>query len=301
VDSFLAHSMVLKGSRQVLLTPTVDQGANYVDAESFLLPYPQLLSITENTVSESIPGGDTVAATINSTKSAVFKLRWPRLKLQQLAKMKGSEFIASGDSPNRQLLMKRKIEDVSGTFKIEGRVAYIGSEFPNGDYRLRAFLCSLIGSPAIVHETDKVAIYEADFEAIESVTGDWYEMEANETGTALAEDPDLTVPAVESSVPADNNNTKAIAAANLTVTFDREILFSPKDFMLQHVVSAASVLHIATTNTHAVVANKSVVTMAHPELTNSANYNIAISGAVRTPAGAYIAAPANLQFTTVAP
>jgi hypothetical protein len=294
MDSFRASSLILKGNRQIKFSRTTDQGATYTT--EYLLPYPQLLGIEEEEVTEDIPGGDTIAATIRSTKSALITVRWPRLRMDMVADFMGADYSLTGSTPNRIQTLTRTIENVPGQFKIEGRVAYLGSEFPNGDYIIKAYLCQMVGSPSVSYETDTVAIYEAQFKAIEDVNGNWYQLIARETGVALNEALDTDAPSISGVSPADNATGVALTAGAVTVTFAKAIRFNAADFTLQHIVSATSVTEVGGTPT--INSAQTVVSIPYTSLTADANYNVRVSASVRSlAADVLIAGASNTQFT----
>lgn len=295
MDSFQATEMALKGLRQIGLYPANVGGLSY--GNGFLLPKPQLLGIEEQEVVVEVPGGDTTAFKSVTAKSATFTLRWPLLNLEQLAKIRGSLFTLTGSEGNRVKRLKRRIPDVPPYFKIDGRVAFIGNDWPNGDYHLIAYRAALIGSPRIQHETEQVATYEATFEAIERSDGEWYDMVAYEAGSPLIATVDNTAPTLSSSTPADNATNVALAGT-ITLIFSEAIQWDPTQFNLQHVVSSTVVNNVTTTKT--ISSDRTTVSLAYTGLTGSGNFNIAISGGVRDLAGNYIAAPINIQFAGAA-
>lgn len=296
MNEFIAAStnFFLKGNRQVAFLPLQPNGISYGDG--FLLPYPQLMGIVENQTVEDTPGGDTLAESISSLKSGTMTLRWPRLNPRQIALMKGSEYIETGSDGNFQIRVKRKLTDVPGEFKIIGRVAYIGKQFPEGDHHLEAYRCSLLTGPSIAYETDKGAIYEATFTILERIDGEFYDLVFNEQGQELTAAVDNTAPTIVAIDPADNASTVALNK-NPTVEFSEPINFNPKDFTIQKITSSTVVADHPCTPT--ISSDKKTVSF-NPDtnFTASANHNIHISGDVRDLAANYIAGAVNSQFTT---
>lgn len=293
MDSFQAHNLALKGNRQIGFYPFVSAG---VYGDGFLLPYPQLLSPQEDNVVEEIPGGDTIAVTVKSTKKVTIKLRWPRLNLDQLAQIQGSFYALTGTTPNRKATLKRKTTDVAGEFKIEGVVRFIGAEFPDGDYHLIVYKCTLVGTATYNHETDKVAIFEATFTGVEDEDENFYDMVANETAEPLTAAVDVTAPALSSITPADNASGVSIAAGSVVIVFTKAIQWDASQFKLQDVVSATSVVEVATTKT--ISSDGLTVTLAYAGLTVSHNYNVSVGAGVRSRTGVLIAAGFDRQFST---
>lgn len=290
--SFTTASMPIKGLRQVQMAPWISDGSY---GSTFLIPYPQKFSTSENQVQKELPGADVTADKSTTIKSMTITLGWARIKLSQLSDLLGGTFTTTGSTPNQQHKLVRTTSDVGGYFRIILRCAYIGSEYPSGDYQLKIFKAKLVGSPKIDYATEEYATVEVELEAFETDSGDFYEMYINETGTALTETSDSTPPTISTISPADGA-TGVSTSATITITFSEAVQKNDAVFSIQDVTTVASI----TDKTFTVdwSANPVVVLTPSSALTSSKTYNVRVSTDLRNLAGNQLATAANNQFST---
>lgn len=283
--------MPIKGLRQIQCAPWISDG---VIGSTFLIPYPQKFSTTENQVVKELPGGDVLADKSTTIKSLQITMGWARIKLSQLSDLLGATFSTTGSTPNQQHRLRRKTADVGGFFQIIMRAAYIGSEYPSGDYQLKIYKAKLVGSPKIDYATEEYATVEVTMEAFERDDLEFYEMLMNETGATLTETSDVTAPTVSSIVPADNATGVATGAV-ITLTFSEIVQENDLAFALTNVTSSTAVTDKAFTVDYS--ANPIVVLTPTTAMTTANVYNLRISTDLRDAAGNRLAAAYNSQFT----
>lgn len=289
--SFTTASMPIKGLRQIQGSAWVSDG---VYGSTFLVPYPQKFSTTENQVVKELPGGDVLADKSVTIKSMQITMGWARIKLSQLADFLGANFAITGSTPNQRARLTRKTSDVGGYFRLVMRAAYIGSEFPSGDYLLRVFKCKLVGSPKIEYATEEYATVEVEMEAFETDAGDFYEIDINETGAVLTESSDVTPLTVSSVSPADNA-TSVTPNDPITVTLSEAAQENDAVFLLQDVTSATA----PADKTISVNWDANPVVVITPSgQTTSKTYNLRISTDLRDVAGNRLATAYNTQYST---
>jgi len=289
--SFTTASMPIKGLRQIQGSPWVSDG---VYGATFLIPYPQKFDTTENQVVKELPGGDVLADKSVTIKSMGITMGWARIKLSQLADFLGANFAITGSTPSQRARLTRKTSDVGGYFRLVMRAAYIGSEFPDGDYLLRIFKCKLVGSPKITYQTEEYATVEVEMEAFETDAGDFYEIDINETGAVLTESSDVTPLTVSSVSPADNA-TSVTPNDPITVTLSEAAQENDAVFLLQDVTSATA----PADKTISVNWDANPVVVITPSgQTTSKTYNLRISTDLRDVAGNRLATAYNTQYST---
>lgn len=292
--SFTTTSMPLKGLRQIQMAPWISDG---VIGDTFLLPYPQALSSEENQVVKELPGGDVTADKSVTIKSLTMTIRWARIKLSQLSDLLGATFTTTGSTPNQVHRLRRYTSDTGGYFQLKARVAYVGSEFPDGDYTLLAYKGKIVGTPKISYATEEYATVEVVMEFIERDDLEFYEMLIAETGTALTAAAALAAPTLNTISPADNA-TGVATSANVVITFNAGIMFNALDYALLKVVTpASSVVEEPCAVTYD--SGTFAVTM-NPTSTLGATstYNVRLGAGIRALDGTVIASAANYQFTT---
>jgi len=289
--SFTTASMPIKGLRQIQGSAWVSDG---VYGSTFLVPYPQKFSTTENQVVKELPGGDVLADKSVTIKSMQITMGWARIKLSQLADFLGANFAITGSTPNQRARLTRKTSDVGGFFRLVMRAAYIGSEYPSGDYLLRVFKCKLVGSPKIEYATEEYATVEVEMEAFETDSGDFYEIDINETGAVLTESSDVTAPTVSSITPADNA-TGVLTSATVSITFAEEVQENDAVFLITDITSATAPVEKAFTVDWS--SNPVVVLTPTSAFTTAKTYNVRISTDLRDVAGNRLASAYNSQFT----
>jgi hypothetical protein len=292
--AFTTFAAALQGLEGVLMQQMNSDGLTYQDG--FKLPFPQLLSIEEETVNSSTPGANQLADENTKVTAATITLRWARVNLEQLAKIRGSLYEMTGDSPSRQHKMQRRASDNAPFFKIEGRVDYVGSDLPGADWHLVAYRCKAVSSPTISHETgENYASIEMQFRCFYRSDGAFYDLVMNETSIPLSAAVDTTPPTISSTVPADDASSVAVDA-NIVITFSEAVRLDKSNYSLQRIVSSTSVVEVefvATINN-----DKTVVTLnPTADLTAASNYNLRIANVLDL-AGNALAAPSNRQFAT---
>lgn len=284
--------MPIKGLRQIQMAPWVSDGSY---GSTFLVPYPQKFSTSENQSVKELPGADVIADKSTTIKSMQITMGWARIKLSQLSDLLGGTFTTTGSTPNQYHKLVRKTTDNPGYFRIIMRASYIGSEFPNGDYQLKIYKAKLVGSPKIDYQTEEYATVEIELEAFEDGSGNFYEMQINETGAALTETSDTTPPTISSISPADGA-TGVSTGTTITITFSEAVQKNAAAFAIQDVTTVASI----TDKTFTVdwSANPVVVLTPTSALTSSKTYNVRVSTDLRDVAGNALATAANNQFST---
>jgi len=268
-----------------------------VIGDTFLLPYPQALSSEENQVVKELPGGDVTADKSVTIKSLTMTIRWARIKLSQLSDLLGATFGTTGVTPNQVHRLRRYTSDTGGYFQLKARVAYVGSEFPDGDYTLLAYKGKIVGTPKISYATEEYATVEVVMEFIERDDLEFYEMLIAETGASLTAAAALSAPTLNTISPADNA-TGVATSANVVITFNAGIMFNALDYALLKVVTpASSVIEEACAVTYD--SGTFAVTM-NPTSTLGATstYNVRLGAGIRALDGTVIASAANYQFTT---
>ena len=289
--SFTTASMPLKGLRQIQLAPWISDG---VIGSTFLLPYPQQLSSEENQVVKELPGGDVTADKSVTIKSLTLTMRWARIKLSQLADLLGSTFTTTGSTPNQVHRLRRKTSDTGGYFQLKARVAYVGSEYPDGDYTLLAYKGKIVGTPKINYQTEEYATCEVVMEFIERDDLEFYEMLMHETGAVLTETSDTTPPTVSSITPADNA-TGVATGATISITFSEEVQENDLAFSITDVTTSTAVSDKTFTVDY--TSNPVVVLTPATAMTSAHVYNVRISTDLRDLAGNRLASAYNSQFT----
>lgn len=294
--AFATHAAALQGLDSILMQKMNSDGLTYQDG--FLLPFPQLLGIEEVQVTAELPGGNQTADENTKVKSALATVRWARLRLDQLATIQGSLHTLTGSTPNQVHRLKRRRSDVAPFFRMVGRVDYIGSEMPNGDYLFEAYKAKMVGTPKITHETDeKYATVEMQFKIFYRSDGEFYDLVMRETGAALVAAADVTPPTVSGITPADGA-TASLLTTPVVVTMSEACQLDPSNFSIQHVVSTSNISDVAFEAT--INGDKTQITLTKPGgWTASAVYNVRVAH-VKDLAGNELETPVNIQFTAPA-
>lgn len=298
VDVFANFAAALQGIEGVMLSKAQPGGLTY--DQGFLVPYPQLISLEEEVSTSNTPGGNVTADENSRVQSALITLRWARMNLEQQAQIQGSFYELSGSSPHREHRLKRRSGDVAPYFKIEGRVDYVGSDFPGADWHLIAFRCKMVGTPTWSHETgENYATCEMQFRVFFRGDGEFYHLVMNETSIPLTVSNDTTPPTVLSTTPADDATGVALAAATFLVVYSEAVREDPSFYTIQRIVSSTNVVDVPFTLAVNEDGDEHTLTPTGGTWTASSNYNVRISRA-KDLAGNELATAVNRQFATAA-
>lgn len=288
--------MALRGLRQLAFSEqlTDTSGGTTYDTP-ILAEGPQVLGYTPIYATDELPGGDEIQDVYQKLTSMDITVNIAKMKLSLLAMLQGSSAVVSaGSTPNETATLTVKSTDQAPYVKIEGLVAYTGSDESGGGLLATILKAKLASGPAINHSQDGYANVTLTFKAIpRTYDSGLVTLAQYETKPTLSETPDVTAPTISSSSPADND-TGVVVTANLTVTFSEEIQFNSGDFTLVKASDDSVVAAAVTIN------GAGTIVTVNPtgSLTASTEHYLIVSANVKDKAGNAIAAATVISFTT---
>lgn len=287
--------MALRGLRQMAMTEmlTDNSSAATYSSSPILAEGPQVLSYQENHSTDELPGGDEVVDYYSKLISCDLTVNIAKIKLDLLALILGTAAVVdAGSTPNETAELTRKTTDQAPYLKLEGLIAYLGSDESGGGY-LVTFLKAKVASHSMNHAQDGYANVNLTFKALGRVyDSKLYTLKQYETTPTLSESPDVTAPTF-TSVPADND-TGVSVAADIVLTFSEEIQFNAGDYTLVKASDDSVVAAAVTINGGGTV----VTVNPTGSLSASTEHYLIVSANVKDKAGNPIAAASVVSFTT---
>jgi hypothetical protein len=292
--SFSTFALAIKGLRQLAAS---QRNADGTYQARFLLPFPDKFECTEDIVTKELPGADVIADKSTAVKGLNITMGWNRIKLSQIAQFLGSAFTATGASPNTVLRYVRNAQnDVPPSFKLQARSAYVGHDYPAGDYITTVYRASIVSPPKTMQVTDEYYKVEVQMYAVIQDDGSLWECSANETGAALVEGSDSVPPTVSSITPAQGA-TGVSVSTTITIVFSEPIQFNAGDYSLAKIITSTNIVDVPLSAVPSV--DKTTVTLTpNSNLSAASVHNVRISSNLKDAAGNFIAGAANYEFTT---
>lgn len=125
------------GLHDVKITPYADEGGTVLGDTSYDLPHAQTFSFNETEEFQELRGDDRLVATHGNGAQVDWNLEAGGINLVIWSILTGGQLIASGLTPNREEIMRKRGTDVRPYFRVEGQVI---SE-SGGDIWARVYRC----------------------------------------------------------------------------------------------------------------------------------------------------------------
>lgn len=287
--------MALRGLRQLAFSEQLTDTSGGTTYDTPVLAVgPQVLGYTPIYATDELPGGDEIQDVYQKLTSMDITVNIAKMKLSLLAMLQGSSAVVdAGSTPNETATLTVKSTDQAPYVKIEGLVAYTGSDESGGGLLATILKAKLASGPAINHSQDGYANVTLTFKAIpRTYDSALVTLAQYETKPTLSETPDVTAPTF-TSVPADNA-TGVVITDNIVLTFSEEIQFNSGDFTLVRVDTDAVVAAAVTINGAGTI----VTINPTASLAASTEHYLIVSANVKDKAGNAIAAASAVSFTT---